>query len=318
MIQNKKILITGGAGFIASHIIEALFESNEIIIYDNFIRNAFNYTNFQKHPNIQVIRGDVLDKLKIEESLKGCDTCIHAAAIAGIYSVGNSLSNTIKVNLIGAFNALEASIKNGVQQFIDFSTSEVYGPFVYLGKESDRTTQGPISEKRWIYAVSKLASEHLSHAYGNDYSLNVSTVRPFNVYGPRQVGEGAIQQMVSQAIRNEEITIYNDGTQIRSWCYVTDFAEAICRILTNKNANGEVFNIGNPKASCTILGLAQDIIRLTKSKSRIGFKPHPGPEVEIRIPSIEKAETLLEFYPKVGLEEGLTHTIKWFKNNVSK
>jgi UDP-glucose 4-epimerase len=316
MIQNKTIFITGGAGFIASHLIERLIDHNKVIIYDNLHRNALQYYPAKDHPNITFIKGDVLDEKLLMESMKGADICVHAAAIAGIYSVGSSISRTIKVNLIGAYNALEAAIANKVEKFIDFSTSEVYGPFVYRGKESGNTTQGPIHEKRWIYAVSKLASEYLSHAYDQDFNLNVSSIRPFNVYGPRQIGEGAIQQMISRALQNEDITIFNDGTQIRSWCYVTDFVDGLYRMMYRPEASHEVFNIGNPQASMTNLTLAKTIIRLSGSKSNIIFKPHPGPEVEMRIPDIEKAHTLLEFEPQVDLEKGLLETIEWFKGHL--
>ena len=316
MIKGKRIFITGGAGFIASHLIEALYKENEILVYDNFHRNALQYVqeNFD-NGNVIVKKGDVLDAKLLMDSMKGFDICVHAAAIAGIYTVNNSLSKTIKVNLIGAYNALEAAVANNVKRFIDFSTSEVYGPFVYRGKESGNTTQGPVSEKRWIYAVSKLASEFLTHSYSADYNIEVASVRPFNVFGPRQVGEGAIQQMLSKAIANEDITIYNDGTQIRSWCYVTDFVDCLQRVMARKEAVNEVFNIGNPQATITNLNLALTIIRLTNSSSKILFKPHPGPEVEMRIPDIEKAQKLLDYTPAVSLENGILETINWFKNS---
>lgn len=318
MIKGKTIFITGGAGFIASHLIDRLIEDNKIIVYDNLHRNALQYDSAKDHPNLTFIKGDVLDEKFLKKSMDGAQICIHAAAIAGIYSVGSSVSRTIKVNLIGAYNALEASIANKVDRFIDFSTSEVYGPFVYRGKESGNTTQGPLHEKRWVYAVSKLASEHLTHSYSHDYNLNVASIRPFNVYGPRQIGEGAVQQIISRAVQNQDITIFNDGTQIRSWCYVTDFVDGLYRMIYRDQAINQVFNIGNPQASLTNLNLAKTIIRLTGSSSRIVFKPHPGPEVEMRIPDIDKAQSLLDYEPQVDLERGLNMTIEWFKEHIGK
>ena len=318
MKKNQKFLITGGAGFIASHLIDRLVENNKIIIFDNLHRNALQYYPKKDHPNIKFVQGDVLNYDLLEECMKDVDICIHAAAIAGIYSVGESTKKTMQVNLIGVYNALEASIKNNVKKFIDFSTSEVYGPFVFRGKETGSTTLGPIHEKRWVYAVSKLASEFMTHSYGLDSDLKVSSIRPFNVYGPRQIGEGAIQQIIQKALRNDNIIIYNDGTQIRSWCYVTDFVDGLYRIIESDNVNGEVFNIGNPQASVTNLNLAKIIIKLTNSKSKIEFQPHPGPEVEMRIPDIEKAKSILDYDPQIDLETGLEYTIQWFRDFKNK
>jgi UDP-glucose 4-epimerase len=311
--MTQKIFITGGAGFIASHLVESLVDRHEITVYDNLHRNALQYLSIEDHPNLRIIEGDVLDADHLREALKGADVCVHAAAIAGIYSVGKSASHTMRVNFFGACNALEAAKENGVKRFVDFSTSEVYGPFVYRGKESDMTTQGPVGEKRWIYAVSKLAGEHFAQAYGDEFGIEVNTVRPFNVYGPRQLGEGAVQQMINRAIKGEDITVYNDGTQIRSWCFVTDFIEALEQVILKEDLSGEVFNIGNPQATVTVLGLAELIIRLTGSASNIEFSPHPGPEVEMRVPDITKAMDLLGAQPKVDLITGLNRTISWFR-----
>jgi nucleoside-diphosphate-sugar epimerase len=315
MIEGARILVTGGAGFIASYIIERLAQNNTVVIYDNMKRNAYQYSSLVSNKNISLVQGDVLDAAKLNECMKGIDLCIHAAAIAGIYSVGESLTRTMKVNLIGTYNALEAATANKVGRFLEFSTSEIYGPFVYRGKEDDPASVGPASEKRWIYAISKLAGEHFAHAYGNDFGLKVTTVRPFNVYGPRQVGEGAVQQMVGRALKDEDITVFNDGTQIRSWCYVDDFVDAFMAAMETEKAIGQVFNFGNPQATTTVLGLAETIVRLTKAKSQIKFRPHPGPEVEMRVPDIAKAREILGYQPRVGIEEGLERSIEWYRRN---
>lgn len=312
-IKGKRIFITGGAGFIASHLIERLINENQVVIYDNLHRNAFQYTGLNKHPNLKFIKGDVLDREGLTIAMRGADICVHAAAIAGIYSVGENATLTMKVNFIGTYHSLEASVKNSVKRFLDFSTSEVYGPFVYRGKETDSTTLGPIGEKRWVYAVSKLAGEHFAHTYEEEYGLEVVTVRPFNVYGPRQVGEGAIQQMINRALKNENIIVYNEGNQIRSWCYITDFIDALCNSIFMEQSKSQVFNIGNPQATITVLGLAEKIIKMTNTKSKIVFRNHPGPEVEMRVPDISKACSLLDFKPKVNLEDGLRKSIDWYK-----
>ncbi|HXN16637.1 MAG TPA: NAD-dependent epimerase/dehydratase family protein [Usitatibacter sp.] len=317
MISGARIVVTGGAGFIASHIIDRLVHNNTLVVYDNMKRNALRYSPHHHHPNVTIIEGDVLDAAKLDECIQGADICVHAAAIAGIYSVGDSITRTMKVNLIGAYNALESAAKHKVGRFMDFSTSEIYGPYSYRSTEDDVAKVGPASEKRWIYAISKLAGEHFAHAYGEDFGLKVVTVRPFNVYGPRQVGEGAVQQMVGRALKNVDITVFNEGTQIRSWCFVDDFADAFVTAMESDAAVGQVFNIGNPQATTTVLGLAETLIRLTGSTSKIVFKPHPGPEVEIRMPDIAKARRLLQFGPRVGLDDGLKRAIAWYREVAS-
>jgi UDP-glucose 4-epimerase len=315
-IIDKRIFVTGGAGFIASHLIEKLIENNKIVVYDNFSRNALQYTNLSNHPNLKVIKGDVLDSDHLQKAMQGSDVCIHAAAVAGIYTVGVDPTHTVKVIIFGTYNTLEAAVINKVRRFVDFSTSEVYGPFVYKGKETDVTTIGPVGERRWVYAVSKLAAEHLASTYEDKNDIEVITVRPFNIYGPRQVGEGAIHNMVKRALNNDDIVIYNDGNQIRAWCYIDDFISGMYSILLMTNSKSHVFNLGNPKGTITVLGLAERIIRLSGSKSKIIFKPHPGPEVEMRIPDISKAESMLRFSPKIGLEEGLEMSIEWYRNHL--
>ena len=164
MISGARIVVTGGAGFIASHIIDRLVERNQIVVYDNMKRDALRFSRSHDHPNVSIVQGDVLDAERLADCLKGADICVHAAAIAGIYSVGDSITLTMKVNLIGAYNALEASVKHKVGRFMDFSTSEIYGPYSYRSTEADMAKVGPASEKRWIYAISKLAAEHFAHA----------------------------------------------------------------------------------------------------------------------------------------------------------
>jgi UDP-glucose 4-epimerase len=313
MIQNKKIFITGGAGFIANTLIKKLIDNNYITAFDNFHRDTLTTSGFANHKNIKVIKGDVLDQESLKVAMKGTDIVIHAAGIAGIDTVIINPVRTMQVNMIGTANALQAAYENGVKErFIDFSTSEIFGTMAYKSTEESNTVAGSAGEARWVYAVSKLAGEHLTHAYYKQYQLPTVTVRPFNVYGPGQTGEGAIQIFIKKALNSEDIYINGDGTQIRAWCYVDDFVDCLLRCIEDPKAIGESFNLGNSRAIITILGLAQTVCRVLNSKSKILFRDQLSADIELRIPSVEKAEKILGFKAKVDLDEGIKRTAEYF------
>lgn len=311
-ITNKNIFITGGAGFIANKIISELVTNNKIVVYDNFTRDTLSKTIYKNHKNIKIIRGDVLNYKKLLSSMQGSDIVIHAAAIAGIDSVIKDPIKTMQVNFIGTSNTLEAARLNSIKdKFIDFSTSEIFGNYAYKSDEDSNAVSGVAGEARWSYAVSKLAAEHLALSYFNKHKLPVTTVRPFNIYGPGQTGEGALINFISRALRNENIYIYGDGSQIRAWCYVEDFINCILKILISKKSTGHSFNIGNTKAIITIYGLAQTVCRVLNSKSKIIFKPSLSADIELRIPSVKKSEQILKFVAKTQLSDGIKKTAEW-------
>lgn len=310
----KNFFITGGAGFIANALIQLLIDKNKITVYDNFHRDTLTGSGFSNHPNIKIIKGDVLNLELLTKSMEGTDIVIHAAGIAGIDTVIKDPVRTMRVNMIGTANALEAAKLNRIKdRFIDFSTSEVFGSMAFKSSETDQTVSGSAGEARWTYAVSKLAGEHLAYAYFNQYKLPVVTIRPFNVYGPGQTGEGAIQIFIKRALKNEDIHIDGDGNQIRAWCYVDDFVDCLFRCINNPIAIGESFNIGNSRAVITILGLAQTICRVLNSKSKIVFDPPLSADVALRIPSVNKALEILGFKAQVDLEEGIKRTAIWMQ-----
>lgn len=314
MIKQKKIFITGGAGFIANTLIKEYIDQNKITVYDNFHRDTLSNSGLATHPNIKIIKGDVLDLPLMQESMKGADIVVHAAGIAGIDTVIKDPVKTMTVNMIGTANALQAAQANSVKdRFIDFSTSEIFGSMAFKSSEDDNTVAGSAGEARWVYAVSKLAGEHLAHAYFSQYKLPVVTVRPFNVYGPGQTGEGAIQIFIKRALKNEEIFINGDGAQIRAWCYVDDFVDCLIRCIEEPKAIGHSFNLGNARAVITTLGLAQTVCRVLKSDSKISHRPALSADIELRIPSVEKALEILGFKAKVDLDEGIKNTAEWFK-----
>ncbi len=317
MITGKRIFITGGAGFIANTLIAHYIEHNTMVVYDNFHRDTLSQSAYADHPNIKVVKGDVLDYAHLKESMAGADIVVHAAGIAGIDTVIKSPIRTMQVNMIGTANALEAALENGLQgRFIDFSTSEIFGSMAFKSSEKDTAVAGSVGEARWTYAVSKLAGEHLAHAYYKEAGLNVVTVRPFNVYGPGQTGEGALQIFIKRALKNEDIFIYGDGTAIRAWCYVDDFVDCLIRCIEDPKAIGESFNLGNARTVITTLGLAQAVCRVLKSDSKIIFKDALSADIEMRIPSVEKTKELLGFEAKVDLDEGIEKTASWIEKHL--
>ena len=314
-MKNKNIFITGGAGFIANALIKNYINNNKIIVYDNFHRDTISASSIANHKNIKIVKGDVLDFDMLSGAMKGSDIVIHAAGIAGIDTVIKDPVKTMEVNMMGTANTLRAAHENGIKgRFIDFSTSEVFGSMAFKSSESDQTVAGSAGEARWTYAVSKLAGEHLAHAYYKQYQLPVVTVRPFNVYGPGQTGEGAMQIFINKALKHQDIHIDGDGSQIRAWCFVEDFVDCLKRCIENPNAIGESFNIGNARAVITILGLAQLVCRVLKSESKIVFDPPLSADIAIRIPSVLKAKDILDFKAQVDLEEGVLRTAEWIRN----
>jgi len=316
VIENAKILLTGGAGFIGSRLAERLVERNTVVVFDNGHRDALSGTQTRSHPNLSWHQGDVRDQEAVRRVVDGSDFIVHLAAIAGVDSVLRMPVTTMEVNILGTFNVLQAARTcTNLKRFVDFSTSEVFGVYAYKVREADITSLGAVGEARWTYAVSKLATEHLAHNYHRQFGMPTVSIRPFNIYGPGQVGEGAIHRFIVQALRGEDITIHNDGAQIRAWCYVDDIIDGILATLERPEAVGHAFNIGNPRSVVTIHQLAHQVARLSSSSSRIVHVPWNSVDVELRIPDIGKARELLGYEPKVDLEEGLLRTIHWYRRS---
>jgi nucleoside-diphosphate-sugar epimerase len=346
-LKNARILITGGGGFIATNFIGAVLDQNKVVVLDTLERNSIALAPFRKHKNLTVIQGDVRDLNVVRKAVDGIDYVLHMAAVAGVQTVVNNPVRTFHVNLIGTHNVLSALMRRGkVKRFVDFSTSEVYGPHVFRADEKGMTTQGPVYQPRWFYAVSKLASEFLTRACHLEFGMPTTCIRPFNVYGPYQLGEGAVRNFIFAALTGRPLVVHGEGDQIRSWCYVSDMVEAIIACLTREQAVGGHFNIGNPRATTSILELVPgylgpgpmgqapsseappeliealdeylilfvDLLRRNQSKSRIVFRKINHPDVEVRVPSIKEAERRLGFKPVVDLKEGLSKTINWYRH----
>ena len=314
-LRGKRIVITGGAGFIGTTLARRLIEENEIVALDNLHRDALSGTELADHPNFTLEQGDVLDADRVRELAAGATHIVHCAAIAGVDAVLESPVRTMRVNLIGTYNVLEAAhaTQSTLERLVDFSTSEVFGTRAYRVEETHVTSGGSVGEARWTYAVSKLAGEYMAHSYFDEYGLPATTVRPFNIYGPGQVGVGAIHTFTVRALAGEDLVIHGEGSQIRAWCYIDDMIDALLLALERDEAVGETFNVGNARSTVTVLDLAERIKRLTGSEGEIVFQPLHYTDDEIRIPNVDKARRLLDFEAKVDLDEGLMRTIAWYR-----
>lgn len=317
MLKGKTLCITGGAGFIGTALVRRLADHNKIRVFDILRRNALAEAGLDTHPNVTLIQGDVCDYKAVEAAVEGTEYVVHMASIAGVDTVLNNPVLTMEVSIEGTMNALRAAKKvGGIERFIDFSTSEVFGTYAFRVREADVTSLGAVGEARWTYAVSKLATEHLAHNYYKQFGLKTTAIRPFNIYGPGQVGEGAIHAFVVRALKGEPIHVHNEGDQIRSWCYIDDIVDSIVEALTREEAIGETFNIGNPRSTVTIYQLARLVVRLAESRSVLERVPWDFADVELRIPDVKKAERLLGFRAQVELEDGLEKTIAWYREKL--
>lgn len=313
-IRGKRILLTGGAGFLGTSLALRLVKDNEIVVLDTLHRNALADSEIAHHPNLTLIQGDVMNRASVDGAMEGVDMVVHLAAIAGVDTVMANPVKTMEIALIGTWNVLESARQHGkIERLVDFSTSEVFGTHAYNVQEGDVTSIGAIGEARWTYAVSKLATEHLAHNYCKTYGLPTVSIRPFNIYGPRQVGVGAVHTFVKRALRDEPLIIRGGGSQIRAWCYIDDIIDALLQTLVVPEAVGEVFNIGNPRSVITIYELARLIIATSGSNSEIAYDNKDYVDIELRVPNIKKATRILDFNPKVDMDQGLLRTIEWYR-----
>jgi len=312
-MSMSRVLITGGAGFIGTHLAERLCGQLEVVLFDNFHRDSLAFApHLRAQPGVTITSGDVLDRAAISEAITGADTVVHLAAIAGVSSYYAMPLRTLQVNVLGTVNVLEEAVAHGVKRFIDCSTSEVYGPDALWVDEESPHGIGPVSDNRWVYASSKLAGEQFTLRYSQEHGMCGTVIRPFNVYGPRQTGEGAISNFCRAVASGEPMTVYGEGTAIRAWCYVSDLIEAMVAALNTPEAAGQVFNVGNPTEAESTLGLARRIARL-EPQAEIRFEAVARSDVRARIPRIDKARAMLAYEPKVDLDEGLRRTLDWFK-----
>lgn len=314
MIENEVVFITGGAGFIGTALTQRLLEKNTVIVYDSFLRNSLQYyPEMRRNRNLVLVKGDIRDKEKIKSSVQNSTIVFHLAAIAGVSKYFSIPAEVMETNIIGTYNILEAAKGNrNIQALFDFSTSEIYGSNCFRADEAGDVRMENLSEKRWTYATSKIASEKLCLSYFWQHEVPFIGIRPFNIYGPGQVGEGVISYFLNNARRNEPIRITGDGGQARTYCYIDDFLDGLGILLRNlPDAVGESYNIGTYTELATIWGLGKLVKEVTGCTSRIEFTPHQGEDVMVRSPNITKMQKL-GYEPRVGLKEGLKRTYDWY------
>jgi dTDP-glucose 4,6-dehydratase len=306
-----RILLTGGAGFIGSHLCNLLIGKNHsIICMDNLITGKKeNINHLLDNPNFKFIEHDVSKYINIKEPI---DYCLHFASPASPVDYLKYPIKTLKVGSLGTHNVLGVA-KEHKAKFLLASTSEVYGdPLVNPQPETYWGNVNPIGP-RGVYDEAKRFAEAITLAYHRSHGIDTKIVRIFNTYGPqmRDHDGRAIPNFIDQALKNEPVTVYGDGSQTRSFCYVSDLIDGIYRLMNSKL--NEPVNIGNPN-EMTLLELAKKIIELTKSKSKIEYKPLPVNDPKVRRPDISKAKKELNWQPIVSLEQGLQSTIDWFRH----
>jgi dTDP-glucose 4,6-dehydratase len=305
-----RIVLTGGAGFIGSHLTDKLLaEGHEVIIIDNLLTGSLN--NIKQHegnPKLKFLEHDISDALGIKEKV---DFVLHFASPASPVDYLKHPLETMEVGSLGTFNTLEMALKHKAKYLLA-STSEVYGdPNISPQKEEYWGNVNPIGP-RSVYDEAKRFSEALVMAYHRTHDLNTRIVRIFNTYGPRmQKDDGrAVPNFINQALRGEKLTIYGEGKQTRSFCFVSDLVEGLYNLMLSEEH--QPINLGNPN-EFTILELAQKVLKILDSKAPLTFKPLPQDDPKQRRPDISKAKKILGWEPKISLDEGLQKTTAWFK-----
>ena len=307
------ILITGGAGFVCSHLADTLFDKkHDLILLDNLLTgNKQNVEHLLDHKNVKFIKHDVQDHIDISEEI---DFIFHFASAASPIAYQENPVNTLKAGSIGTINTLGlAKVKNA--DYLLASTSEIYGDPEISPQSEDYWGNVNPNGERSMYDEAKRFAEAATATYSRTYNLQTKIVRIFNTYGPRmQLNDGrVVTNFIVQALNGKDITIYGDGSQTRSFSYVQDTVNGIVSLMESEH--NDVFNIGNP-TEITINELASKIIEITNSNSKIINKDLPQDDPKQRKPDITKAKTMLNWEPKVKLEDGLTKTIEWVNSQL--
>ncbi|MBI2553114.1 MAG: SDR family oxidoreductase [Candidatus Rokubacteria bacterium] len=304
-----RVLVTGGAGFIGSHLCEFLIgQGAEVVCMDNLLTGSTENIAHLTDPRFSFVKHDVTNYIYVAGPL---DYVLHFASPASPLDYAQLPIQTLKVGALGTHKALGLAREKGAK-FLLASTSEVYGdPLVHPQREEYWGNVNPVGP-RGVYDEAKRFAEAMAMAYHRFHGLDTRIARIFNSHGPRmRIGDGrAIPTFITQALRGEPLTVYGDGSQTRSFCYISDMVEGIWRLM--QAPVNEPVNLGNPK-EMTVRELAEKIIALCGSRSAITYKPLPVDDPKVRQPDITRARTLLGWEPRVDLEEGLALTLRWFR-----
>ncbi len=316
MIEGKKVLITGGAGFIGTHVAEQLVPHNEVTLLDINLDGPLRYSAMANDDRVRKVKADVRNYDEIADEVGKCDVLCHFASLIGVKIVIENSLATINTILRGTQNVLEAARRNdNIQRIVNISTSEVYGN-VMDATEGACASVGTANDPRLCYASAKLMGEHLIWAYHRDFDLPTVIVRPFNIFGSMRTASNAVGVFVVKAIAGSDVTLHGDGSQLRSWCYIEDFRDAILACIESDGAVGQDFNIGNPVTAVTIYDLAERIIRIANSKSKLTTTPHTFSDIGVRSPNSSKARELLDYQSKFDMDSGLAPTIEWHRKHI--
>ncbi len=312
----ERVLVAGGAGFIGSHLCgELISRGYKVVCVDNLITGDLrNISHLKKHENFEFIKADITHPSEVL-SESNVDYVFHLASPASPVDYQEHPFETAMSNSSGTLNLLELALESEAR-FLFASTSEVYGdPLVHPQKEEYWGNVNPVGP-RSCYDESKRFGEMISMLYHRKYGVDVRIARIFNTYGPRmRRNDGrVIPNFITQALANQPITVYGDGTQTRSFCYVSDMVEGLIRLMFADNAAGKIVNLGNPDER-RVVDVARLVREIVGSRSEIVYFPLPKDDPKVRKPDISKAKTLLSWGPKVCFEEGLTNTINFFKQN---
>jgi nucleoside-diphosphate-sugar epimerase len=316
MIEGKNVLITGGAGFIGTHVAERLAPRNEVTLLDIDLDGPLRYSPLAADDRVRKIHADVRDAGAVAAEVARCQVLLHFASVIGVKKVIDNARLTIDTILQGTTNVLEAARHNPrIERLVNISTSEVYGN-VMDAREGAAASVGTGNDPRLSYASAKLMGEHLVWAYHRDFQLPTVIVRPFNIYGPKRTASNAVGVFVVKALAGRDVTLHGDGSQLRSWCYIDDFCDAIVACIDAPRAAGQDFNIGNPVTTITIYDLAERIIRLSGSTSRLVTTPHTFSDIGVRALNSGKSRELLGYEPKFDMDRGLAATIHWHRGHL--
>ncbi|NYF12063.1 UDP-glucose 4-epimerase [Pseudoclavibacter sp. JAI123] len=307
-----KTLVTGGAGFVGSHLVEHLLAAgDEVTVLDDLSTGSIrNLLGLQSHPRLNIVFGSILRPRSVREAIAGCDRVFHLAAVVGVKLIVEQPLRGLRVNLHGTENVLDAAVGVGASVLL-VSTSEIYGKNTAdsLHEESDRILGSPLAS-RWTYAAAKGLDESFARAYVDEFGLDVSIVRLFNTVGPRQTGRYGmvVPNLVGQAVRGVPLTVFGDGTQSRCFSYVGDVVPAMVQLAEHEHESGQAFNLGGAH-EVSIVDLAERIVARLDSQSAIEFIPYdvaysPGFEdMRRRVPDNTKARLAVGYHPATSLNE---------------